>query len=112
MIAVYFVIDQPREVAPVDIAFHTLAAFIDGRNIVVLLQIGYGIQDFVIKTVAEALLLVVVPISLGQEFGLGPRSNNSRKSRIIHDTCLMGSAPSSDRAPMSLPFIVIIDSKL
>jgi len=74
----------------VNVAFHVFAVFIEGRDIVILLQIGYGIQDFVIKTVAKTVLLVVIPISLSEKFGLSSWRNNCRETRIIHDAKLGG----------------------
>ena len=67
MVAVDLEVNQPRERATVDVAFDVLAALIEGRDIVVLLQVGYGVQDFFVKAVAEAVLLAVVPVALREE---------------------------------------------
>jgi hypothetical protein len=64
--------------------------------VVILFQVGHGIQDFVVKTVAEAILLFVVPISLGEKLGPGAWRQNGRESRIVHDTSFRGLASAGD----------------
>ena len=92
MVAVDLEVNQPRERATIDVAFDVLAALIEGRHVVVLFQVVYGVQDFFVKAVAEAVLLAVVPVALREELGLRSWRNNGRESRIIHDSCFMDCA--------------------
>ena len=78
MVPVNLVIDQPRKGSTVDMAFHVFAGFIEGRDMIILLQISYRVRDFVIKTVTKTVLLFIVPVSLRKEFGLGFGRNNGR----------------------------------